>query len=285
MKGIFSSKKFLLTTIGVLSISLVGTSVYAGTQARKVTAYQNAGIQLKVDGSRVTPTDGMVPLVYDGHTYVSAKDLSEALGATMKWNASSQTVEITSGAGGGSSSSYDPSLPTKDNSSSGSSTDKPSGKSTSSSTDVVQWYSKSTSASEMFNDNKAAAMHYFSLLADAYKTGDTNELEKWVKDNIQPTDIDMDYSESDAKNIAFGVKNWRESYDKDSVRNTYISSAKEKIKAFSFGSDSKYEDETYSKTLVYTIKIDLDGYTRTMTVNFMFGQMNDTGKWYLKSIV
>src|SRR5690606_5182675 len=82
---------------------------------KKITAYQNPQITIEVDGQTVdlSSPDGMVyPIIYEGRSYVPAKYVAEALGATINWNNARQVVEITSGEG------IDPSLgiPSKDTS-------------------------------------------------------------------------------------------------------------------------------------------------------------------------
>lgn len=115
----FLSKKVMAVTTALSIVTAVGAVAYADSALKQITAYQNAGIQLKVNGSPVdlSSEDGMMyPIVYEGHSYVSAKAVAEALGATVKWNNDTQTVEISSsgsvpsGAG----------IPSKDNSSSSS---------------------------------------------------------------------------------------------------------------------------------------------------------------------
>lgn len=98
MKNIFTKK--VLAIICVISLALsVGAVAYADSALRQITAYQNQALKVTVNGSAVdmSSEDGtMYPIVYDGHSYVSAKAVAEKLGATVKWNNDTQTVEITS---------------------------------------------------------------------------------------------------------------------------------------------------------------------------------------------
>lgn len=104
-----------MSIITVSSMLLaVGAVAYADTTLKKISAYQNAAISIEVDNQKVnlSSSEGtMYPIIYEGHSYVSAKAVSEALGATVKWDNSRQAVVITS-ANGGTSTSV---VPDKDN--------------------------------------------------------------------------------------------------------------------------------------------------------------------------
>ncbi|MEK5448955.1 stalk domain-containing protein [Paenibacillus sp. FSL R7-0331] len=109
-----TSKK-VMTVITVSSMLLaVGAVAYADTTLKKISAYQNAAISIEVDNQKVNLSSNegtMYPIVYEGHSYVSAKAVAEALGATVKWDNSRKTVAITSGNGGTAASV----VPDKDN--------------------------------------------------------------------------------------------------------------------------------------------------------------------------
>ncbi|NQX69866.1 hypothetical protein HQN90_27405 [Paenibacillus alba] len=113
MKKIFTKK--VLTVITAISVvTAIGSVAYADSALKQITAYQNQNLKVSVNGSAVdmSSEDGiMYPLVYEGHSYVSAKALAEKLGATVKWNNDTQTVEVTSG-----SVSSNSGIPNKDNS-------------------------------------------------------------------------------------------------------------------------------------------------------------------------
>jgi hypothetical protein len=119
------SKRKILATITVSTMVLAAGSIaaYADSTLKQIAAYQNASLNVKVNGQSIdmSSEDGtMYPIVYAGHSYVSAKAVAEALGASVKWNSDTQTVEITSntpptsGAAG---------IPNKDNTKSGSEID------------------------------------------------------------------------------------------------------------------------------------------------------------------
>lgn len=110
------SKKALGVVTAVSLLFGVSAVSYAGSQTKQITAYQNPGIAITVDGQKVdlNSDEGMMyPLIYDGHSYVSARAVAEAMGGTVKWNDATQTVEITTA---GSSSAPAGSKPVNDNS-------------------------------------------------------------------------------------------------------------------------------------------------------------------------
>lgn len=118
------TKKKILSVIA-LSTALLTTgslAAYADITLKQISAYQNAGINLKVNGRSIdlSSDDGMMyPIVYNGHSYVSAKAVAEALGATVKWNNETQTVEITSN----NANATPPGVPNKDNTATKNNTD------------------------------------------------------------------------------------------------------------------------------------------------------------------
>ncbi|MDQ0896378.1 MULTISPECIES: copper amine oxidase N-terminal domain-containing protein [unclassified Paenibacillus] len=86
--------------IGLVSFLLLGLGVgaYADTTLKEIDgAYQNAALQLYVDGKSIdlSSEDGiMYPIVYGGHSYVSARALAEALGADVQWDEENKRVII-----------------------------------------------------------------------------------------------------------------------------------------------------------------------------------------------
>jgi hypothetical protein len=76
----------------------MGASVFADSALKKIDAYQNSALHVTVNGKEMdmASADGPIyPLVYEGHSYVPAKALAEALGASINWNPQTQTVEVT----------------------------------------------------------------------------------------------------------------------------------------------------------------------------------------------
>ncbi len=88
--------------LSIAAVMLLSIGVYAGSNTQKITAYLNKGLTLEVDGEVLKPTedDGsrLYPIVYNGRTYVPAKVVANALGASVDYNsAGNGTVIITSG--------------------------------------------------------------------------------------------------------------------------------------------------------------------------------------------
>jgi hypothetical protein len=80
------SKKLLVSTVLTTLILGIGVGAYADSALKQVTAYQNSNLLVKVNGKQIDQSseDGtMYPLVYDGHSYVSAKGLAEAMGGKV----------------------------------------------------------------------------------------------------------------------------------------------------------------------------------------------------------
>lgn len=89
-------------TIALALVLTIGLSagVYADSLAKKISAYQNAGIKVKVDGTTLDLSDStgsLDPIVYNGHSYVPAKAIAEALGGVVTWDAATTSVVITTG--------------------------------------------------------------------------------------------------------------------------------------------------------------------------------------------
>jgi flagellar hook assembly protein FlgD len=107
-------KKKMITVLAISSVLLASGAwaVNADTMLKQISAYQNAALNVTVNGKSIdlSSDEGMMyPIVYDGHSYVSAKAVAEALGASVKWNNETQTVEISS------STSNSLGIPSKDN--------------------------------------------------------------------------------------------------------------------------------------------------------------------------
>lgn len=94
-----------------LCTALVGGSALAVSSYSKTIQIQYSGIKLVVDGAVVTPTDAngnmVEPFTYNGTTYLPVRAVANALGETVSWDESTQTVMI-----GGSKVTYLDSLST-----------------------------------------------------------------------------------------------------------------------------------------------------------------------------
>jgi hypothetical protein len=98
MKKFFTKKLVIGVILSLGLVTAFGAGAFANSALTQVTAYQNAELKVSVNGKAIDQSseDGvMYPLVYNGHSYVSAKALAEALGAKVHWNNETQTVEVT----------------------------------------------------------------------------------------------------------------------------------------------------------------------------------------------
>jgi hypothetical protein len=101
MKSLFTKKILALVTIFSLILAM-GAVAYADSALKKISAYQNQAMKITVDGKEIdssSPEGVLYPIVYEGHSYVSAKAVAEALGASVTWNGATTTVEISSSTG------------------------------------------------------------------------------------------------------------------------------------------------------------------------------------------
>jgi hypothetical protein len=92
MLNLQSFKSFKGFIAGVVSTILLTTSLFTFADMQKIDAFFN-DIKIKING-KLIDTGNDKPFVYNGRTYVPARYLCEGLGATVKWNESSNTVEV-----------------------------------------------------------------------------------------------------------------------------------------------------------------------------------------------
>lgn len=85
--------------VGLLAGSMtfgVAAGVYAGSNMQEIKAYLNGDIQFKVHGADWRPkdTDGneMMPITYEGSTYVPLRAVSNALNAAVDYDPKTDTV-------------------------------------------------------------------------------------------------------------------------------------------------------------------------------------------------
>ncbi|MFD1175410.1 stalk domain-containing protein [Paenibacillus puldeungensis] len=184
------SAKILISTTALSMVIAVGAVAYASSALKKVTAYQNSNIQIEVNGKAIniySEGSPMYPLVYDGHSYVSAKALAEALGATVKWNNGTQTIEISTD-----SAASDAGIPSKDNSTNvpapTPSTETPKTESKNTEHTVSGGFPSKISSDfnkdKFASQNKEYALAFFKAFADAVKTEDYASLDSFVNASI-----------------------------------------------------------------------------------------------------
>lgn len=83
-----------LITAVVLLVSLTVSVTASGTLI-EISAYQNHGINFKINGKEWTPEQP--PITFDGRTYLPLRSVGEALGALITWDGTTQTVGISTG--------------------------------------------------------------------------------------------------------------------------------------------------------------------------------------------
>lgn len=78
--------------VGVIVTSIVASSLFSFAEMQSIEAFFN-DIKIRING-KVIDTGNDKPFIYNGRTYLPARYVAEGLGGTVKWNESSNTVEI-----------------------------------------------------------------------------------------------------------------------------------------------------------------------------------------------
>jgi len=91
--------QFLFPVVFAASVSVLAAPTLASSTEKSITvAFRN--IKLIVDGALFTPKDAsgaiVEPFLYDNSVYLPARAVSEALGKTVTWDASTDSVFISS---------------------------------------------------------------------------------------------------------------------------------------------------------------------------------------------
>lgn len=83
--------------VGALTFG-IGAGVYAGTNLQEIKAYLNGDLKFELNGEGWRPKDAegheMLPITYDGTTYVPLRSVSSALNVPLDFNSESNTVLI-----------------------------------------------------------------------------------------------------------------------------------------------------------------------------------------------
>jgi len=90
----FNTEKLKGMLIGSMLTGILTTSLFSFADMQSIQAFFN-GIQIQINGKFVD-TGSDKPFLYNGRTYVPTRYVAEGLGATVKWNETSNTVEIDS---------------------------------------------------------------------------------------------------------------------------------------------------------------------------------------------
>ncbi|MUT65198.1 hypothetical protein [Paenibacillus sp. NEAU-GSW1] len=146
----------------VLAFGLVCGAVGAGaaTGIQQIKAALNYNLNFKIDGESWTPKDSngnkMAPIVYKGSTYLPARAVSEALGATI--GLSGNTISIDTGVDGHPYNDGDGSSSSSGSSSSGSSS---SSSSSSNSSGVIKLSGSTSSMEEKMREEALVLIHLY----------------------------------------------------------------------------------------------------------------------------
>lgn len=92
-------KQFKGFILGVVLTLAFTTSIAAFAESKSIEAFFN-NIKIQVNGKQITNMD-TEPFIYQGRTFVPVRFVSESLGATVNYNDSTNTVEVTGGNNGG----------------------------------------------------------------------------------------------------------------------------------------------------------------------------------------
>lgn len=258
-----TASKFLVSLTVASVVAAVGAVGYAETALKKVTAYQNADISIKVNGKTVdlSSEDGMMyPLVYDGHSYVSAKAVAEALGASVNWDDATQTVAITSGTGV----STNDGKPVKDNTNKPAPSAKPAPASGGS---YSVSYPASITGSELYSDYKEAAKDVLTLYAEAMKSGDASGLKSWLDSHVQDNEYGNNHADDNYKYAKSTIDAIRSKYNQ-SVMDEYAATLTKSVSSYDFTSSSQALVRDTYFTLQYFADSDTEDYVSTAAVYF-----------------
>lgn len=95
----FIKKSRLAALIVVCFLVFGSAGVLASDGIQQITAHFNHNIKFVLDGKPWTPTDHngnkFSPIVKDGYSYLPARAIAEATGATISWDGKTQTITIT----------------------------------------------------------------------------------------------------------------------------------------------------------------------------------------------
>lgn len=91
-------KRLLAGVIGTTLLLGLGTGALAASSLEEIKAYLNGEIKFKVNGADWRPSDEkgneMMPITYNGNTYVPLRSVSTALNTPIDYDGESQTVVL-----------------------------------------------------------------------------------------------------------------------------------------------------------------------------------------------
>lgn len=286
MKSLFT--KQALAIIAAVSMTIaIGTAAYAGSAIKQIQAQQNTELKISVDGKNIAlKLDGEdVPaIVYDGRTYIPARVLVEAMGGSVKWDSSTQTVRVSTGSNMDGI-PYKDNTPEKNNTPAKETPAPNKGSSTENSTSsgkLQTTFPKGTSAETIHSKIKGPAVEFLTLYLNALKSGDTTDTIKWVKANYVPSKDAYRSQEMVILDIEDTVDYYRSNYTMAEL-NPVVNDALSNLKNGNWNKHTGAEEGT---TLIFSnfyISGESSDYTATFGVFFSFNQ-NDNGDYQIYSL-
>ncbi|RKP48018.1 hypothetical protein D7Z26_22725 [Cohnella endophytica] len=96
-------KKGLILLFVATALLSLSTGAFAASNINEIKAILNKDIKFVKNGSSWRPTDDrgsqVLPIVYNGTTYLPLRVIADAFQIPVKWNAASQTIELGEGNG------------------------------------------------------------------------------------------------------------------------------------------------------------------------------------------
>ncbi|WP_127532992.1 stalk domain-containing protein [Paenibacillus kobensis] len=275
------NKKVMIAVTATAVLTSIGAVAYAGSTVKKIQAYQNAGISIKVDGTKVNLADGkeqLYPIVYNGRTYIPAAPVMEALGGSVAWNGSTSSVDITS-AGSDDSAA----IPTKDAGTSSSSSSSNDGATVSTGATSFPQISADAKSADIYETLKPIASYLIQVYADALKTGKDDKMDTWLKANVGKSEYGNYYYEDSLKEFNKSIEGYRDSYDA-TITTPIANSAINKAKALNFNDDSDYMDGKYSRDFEYFVDVEGANHHGQIGIYFFVNLNEETNQYYLSSV-
>ncbi|MEF2967679.1 stalk domain-containing protein [Paenibacillus sp. M1] len=272
-------KSVFVSSLVACSLLFGSIGAFAAGGVEKITAYLNRDMVFKIDGVTWTPKNAngtkVYPIVYDGTTYLPARAISEAVGADIAWNSSTQTLSIsTSGSSTGGATTPSANTP--------SSSSKDSG--TEITSTVVIYLPASFTPSSKGNELKSEAIKAVKLYADALKTGDTSKMNSYMETVIldKTYEYDISHHELSKENYKNKVDGMRKANDTSTINDYANALSAVTSSVLEFDVENAYKSD-YSATLVYSFyPEDWDAFS-SVYVYFNFTKLDD-GRYALTGI-
>ncbi|KQO15358.1 stalk domain-containing protein [Paenibacillus sp. Leaf72] len=285
----YIKKSFFVSSLVACGLVFGTVGIFAASGVEKIQVFLNHDIKFLVNGSSWTPKDNngkvMAPIVYNGYTYLPARAVSEAVGASVKYESSSQTIQITASGTSSSNEGVPYNDDTDSTSTSPAATPAPTAKptatpaptakpsttptpsSTSSSSFKTNWPANVT-LSSVSKENKTQVVQLLKYFSAALETNDYSQfnsyVDKYVEDKTETNKYfeGKDYSKKLFKETVEGLQ---KANDKNTIKkyaaalkNATVSDIKDGISPYKsvYSMDVSFnfipEDfSAYSSTYVY----------------------------------